>query len=219
MKPRLKEALVVEGRYDKNSLLQAVDAVVLETGGFRVFRDRELQNLLKFYAETRGVIVLTDGDGAGFLIRNRLKGVLPQDRVRHAYIPDVMGKEKRKDHPSAEGKLGVEGMPPEVLLDALRRAGATFEGEEEAAKEAALTKADLYALGLCGGKGSAEKRKALAKRLGFPERMTADALLDAVNTLLAVGRLSRSFFDTYRTDHPDEQNGGSDVHENSGRPE
>ena len=151
MKPRLKEALVVEGRYDKNSLLQAVDAVVLETGGFRVFRDRELQRLLKFYAETRGVIVLTDGDGAGFLIRNRLKGVLPPERVRHAYIPDVMGKEKRKDHPSAEGKLGVEGMPPEVLLDALRRAGATFEGEEEAANVAALTKADLYALGLCGG--------------------------------------------------------------------
>ena len=219
MKPKLKEALVVEGRYDKNSLLQVVDAVILETGGFRVFRDKELQRLLEFYAETRGIIVLTDGDGAGFLIRNRLRGVLPPERVRHAYIPDVMGKEKRKIHPSAEGKLGVEGMPPEVLLEALRRAGATFEGEAAAAAGDALTKADFYALGFSGGRGSAEKRKALAKRLGFPERMTTDALLDAVNTLLSSGRLSRSFFDAYGADDADQQNGGSNVTEQPGHPE
>ena len=219
MKPKLKEALVVEGRYDKNSLLQVVDAVILETGGFRVFRDRELQRLLKFYAETRGIIVLTDGDGAGFLIRNHLRGVLPPEQVRHAYIPDVLGKEKRKLHPSAEGKLGVEGMPPEVLLEALRRAGATFEGTEAAdAASEALTKADFYALGFSGGRESAEKRKALAKRLGFPERMTAGALLDAVNTLLGCGRLSRSFFDAYRTDDPHQQDGRSSVHEEPGRP-
>ena len=219
MKPKLKEALVVEGRYDKNTLLQAVDAVILETGGFRVFKDRELQDLLRFYAETRGIIVLTDGDGAGFLIRNHLRGVLPPERVRHAYIPDVKGKEKRKSHPSAEGKLGVEGMPPEVLLDALRRAGATFaDAEATAETEEKLTKADFYALGLSGGRGSAEKRKALAKRLGFPERMTADALLDAVNTLLACSRLSRSFFDAYRTHDADEQNGGSGIQDQNGRP-
>ena len=218
MKPKLKEALVVEGRYDRNSLLQVVDAVVLETGGFRIFRDRELQRLLNFYAETRGIIVLTDGDGAGFLIRNRLRGVLPPERVRHAYIPDVVGKEKRKMRPSAEGKLGVEGMKPEVLLEALRRAGATFEGEAAAAAGDALTKADFYALGFSGGRGSAEKRKALAQRLGFPERMTAGALLDAVNTLLECGRLTRSFFDAYRADDPDQQDGGSGVHEEPGRP-
>jgi ribonuclease M5 len=207
MKPRLREALVVEGRYDKNSLLQAVDAVILETRGFGVFRDRELLDLLRFYAGTRGLVILTDGDGAGFLIRNRLRGTLPPERVKHAYIPDVYGKEKRKTRPSREGKLGVEGMPPEVLLEALRRAGASFEGEAagNGDPKKTLTKADFYAMGLSGGAGSAEKRKALALRLGFPERMTPGGLLDAVNTLLLVGRLELSFFDAYSAEHPDQQ--------------
>ena len=133
---------------------------------------------------------------------------MPGDRVRHAYIPDVPGKEKRKAQPSKEGKLGVEGMQPEVLLAALRRAGATFEGEENGeAQGKALTKADFYAMGLSGKADSSAKRKALALRLGFPGQMTADALLDAVNTLLFTGRLSLSFFDAYRADHPDQQNG------------
>ncbi|MBR4703871.1 MAG: DUF4093 domain-containing protein [Oscillospiraceae bacterium] len=201
MKPRLREALVVEGRYDKNSLLQVVDAVILETRGFGVFRDRELMDLLRFYAGTRGLVILTDGDAAGFLIRNRLRGVLPQEGVKHAYIPDVFGKEKRKTQPSREGKLGVEGMPPEVLLEALRRAGAALDGEEcEEPASPGLTKADFYALGLSGGPGSGEKRKALAKRLGFPERMSADGLLDAVNTMLRYGLLELSFFDNHRAD-------------------
>lgn len=208
MKPSVKEALVVEGRYDKNSILQVVDAVVLETGGFGFFRDQEKRRLLRFYAETRGIIILTDSDGAGFLIRGRLLDFLPRDRVKHAYIPDVPGKEKRKSRPSKEGKLGVEGMPPPVLLEALRRAGATFAGETgDAAPKAQLTMADFYALGLSGGPGSAEKRKALALRLGFPEKMTAGGLLDAVNTLLACGRLEPAFFDAYRADDGDQQNG------------
>ena len=206
MKPRLHEALVVEGRYDKNSLLQVIDGVILETKGFRVFKDRELRDLLRFYGETRGIIILTDSDSAGFLIRNHLRGVLPGDRVKHAYIPDIPGKEKRKTQPSKEGKLGVEGMSPEILLSALRRAGATFEGEDDPACGIhALTKAGFYAMGLSGKKDSAAKRKALALRLGFPEHMTADALLDAVNTMLLSGRLELSFFDTYCADHPDQQ--------------
>ncbi len=206
MKPRLREALVVEGRYDKNTLLQTVDAVILETKGFGVFRDRELLELLRFYARTRGLVILTDSDGAGFLIRSRLRGSLPPERVKHAYIPDVYGKEKRKTRPSGEGKLGVEGMPPEVLLDALRRAGATLEGET--AGEAAaprLSKADLYALGLSGGPGSGEKRKALAKRLGFPERLSADGLLDAVNTMLRCGLLELPLFDDDRPHDPHQE--------------
>lgn len=206
MKPRLREALVVEGRYDKNSLLQVIDGVILETGGFRVFKDREQKALLRFYAETRGLVILTDSDGAGFLIRGHLKGIVPPDRVKHAYIPDVAGKEKRKAQPSKEGKLGVEGMPPEVLLDALRRAGATFEEDEDPASGGrALKKADFYAMGLSGRADSAKKRKALAIRLGFPERVTADALLDAVNTMLLSGRLEKSFFDAYRADDADQQ--------------
>ena len=208
MKPRLREALVVEGRYDKNSLLQVIDAVILETRGFRVFRDRELKDLLRFYAETRGLIILTDSDSAGFLIRNHLRGVVPGDRVKHAYIPDVPGKEKRKTRPSKEGKLGVEGMPPELRLAALRRAGATFEGEEAATRGIkTLTKADFYAMGLSGRPESAARRKELALRLGFPERMTADALLDAVNTMLLAGRLEPAFFDAYGADHADQQDG------------
>ena len=208
MKPRVQEALVVEGRYDKNSLLQVIDGVILETRGFRVFKDRELKALLKFYAETRGLVILTDSDSAGFLIRNHLRGVVSGGRVKHAYIPDIPGKEKRKAQPSKEGKLGVEGIPPELLLESLRRAGITFEGEEAGQRGGKnLTKADFYAMGLSGRVGSGEKRKALAKRLGFPEHMTADALLDAVNTMLLAGRLEMSFFDAYCADHADQQDG------------
>ena len=208
MKPRLREALVVEGRYDVNKLRQIVDGVILETRGFRVFKDRELKALLRFYAETRGLIILTDSDSAGFLIRNHLKGIVPGDRIKQAYIPEIAGKERRKARPSREGKLGVEGMPGEVLLDALHRAGASFEGEETASGSVQrLTKADVYALGLSGTADSAAKRKALAKRLGFPEQMTAGGLLDAVNTLLLAGRLELSFFDADSADHADEQNG------------
>ncbi len=206
MKPVLREALVVEGRYDKNSLLQVVDAVILETRGFGVFRDRELMKLLRFYAGTRGLIILTDGDGAGFLIRNRLRGALPPEQVKHAYVPDIYGREKRKDRPSKEGKLGVEGMSPTVLLEALRRAGATLEEiEPEAAPAPKLKKADFYALGLSGGPGSGEKRKALAKRLGFPERMSADGLLDAVNTMLRCGLLELPLFDDDRPHDPHQE--------------
>jgi ribonuclease M5 len=206
MKPRIREVLVVEGRYDVNTLRQIVEAVILETRGFRVFKDRELKSLLRFYAETRGIIVLTDSDGAGFLIRGHLRGALPANRVRHAYIPDIPGKEKRKARPSKEGKLGVEGMQPEVLLSALRRAGATFEGEDVfVTRGETLTKADLYAMGLSGGTNSAKRRRNLALELGFPERMTADGLLDAINTLLLCGRLEKSFFDAYCADHTDQQ--------------
>ena len=205
MRPKIREALVVEGRYDRNSLSQVVDAVILETRGFGLFKDKELISLLRFYAETRGLIVLTDSDGAGFLIRSRLRGSIPPQQLKHAYIPDIQGKERRKSAPSKEGKLGVEGMPPQVLLEALRRAGATFEEETtEKEPEYRLTKADFYEMGLSGKAGSVERRKALALRLGFPERMTADALLDAVNTMLRYSGLAPEFFDDYRADHTDE---------------
>lgn len=209
MKPKLREALVVEGRYDKNTILQVVDAVVLETKGFGVFKDAELRKLLRFYGEKRGLVVLTDSDGAGFLIRNHLKGVLPKDQVKHAYIPDIYGKEKRKAAPSKEGKLGVEGMRPEVLLEALRRAGATFEDETAPAAAALppLSKADLYALGLSGGKDSARKRRALARHLDFPERMTADGLLDALNTLRRSGLSELPFLNEDCPEDADEQHG------------
>ena len=184
MKRRIREVVVVEGRYDKNALKQAVDAVVVETGGFGVFRDRERLALLRRLAAERGLILLTDSDGAGFVIRNFLKGAIPRDRLKQAYIPDVYGKERRKAAPGREGKLGVEGMSPQVLLQALERAGATFEDAPAGGREAeAVTKGDFYRLGLTGGPDSGAKRAALLGRLGLPERMSANALLEAVNLL------------------------------------
>ena len=182
---RIREAIVVEGRYDKNTLSQVVDTVILETAGFGVFKNQELVALLRRLAEERGLIVLTDSDGAGFLIRSRLKSALPQDRVKHAYIPDVYGKERRKRAPGKEGKLGVEGMTPAVLVEVLRRAGATFleEGDGDRGPKGGITKADLYALGLSGGPDAARRRQALLKHLKLPEHMSANALLPVLNAL------------------------------------
>lgn len=187
---KVREVIVVEGRYDKNTLCQIVDAAVFPVDGFAVFNDREKLELLRRLAEERGLIVLTDSDGAGFVIRNFLKGALPRNRVKQAYIPDFYGKEHRKRKAGKEGKLGVEGMRPEVLLSALERAGATFEGEDASAPaREPLTKADLYELGLTGGPGSAEKRRMLMKRLALPEHLSASAMLDALNLLYGKAEL------------------------------
>ena len=180
---KIREAIVVEGRYDKNTLRQIVDTAVFTTEGFGVMNDKTKLQFLRSVAESRGLIVLTDSDGAGFVIRNYLKGALPKDRVRHAYIPDVMGKEKRKAAPGKEGKLGVEGMSPEVLLEVLKRAGATFEDEGSAAPTEPITKTDLFELGLTGGPDSRAKRQSLLQKLKFPAHMTTNALLEALNVL------------------------------------
>lgn len=184
MKRRIREAVVVEGRYDKNAVSQVVDTVIVETEGFGIFSDEEKMRLIRTLAEKRGVIVLTDPDSAGFLIRGRLKGVLKGAGIKEAYIPDIPGKERRKSAPSREGKLGVEGVPPEVILRALRRAGATFEDTEEAPlTRGSITKADFLELGLTGP-GSRERRAALIKKLELPERITTNALLDVLNILM-----------------------------------
>ncbi len=183
-KLRIREAIVVEGRYDKNTLSQIVDAPILETAGFGIFKNRQQMALLRKTAENRGLIVFTDSDGAGFVIRNRIKAAIPAKYLKHAYIPDILGKEKRKSAPGKEGKLGVEGMRPEILVEALRRAGATFEEERETAPEAEpITKQDLVELGLSGGRDSSAKRLALLKRLNLPEHMSSNALLEALNLI------------------------------------
>nr|WP_325301528.1 DUF4093 domain-containing protein [uncultured Oscillibacter sp.] len=182
---RIREVIVVEGRYDKNTVSQVVDATVVTLGGFAVFTDKEKLAFLRRLAEQRGLVILTDSDGAGFVLRNYLKGALPKDRVKQAYIPDVKGKERRKRRGGKEGKLGVEGMSPAVLREALRKAGATFEDGEAPEQGEALTKADLFALGLSGGTGSAERRRRLLKRLDLPEHLTANGMLEALNLLVS----------------------------------
>lgn len=179
----IREAIVVEGRYDKNTLSQVVETLILETGGFQIFKDPEQMALLRRAAERRGLIVLTDSDGAGFVIRSRIKGSIPARYLKHAYIPDVYGKERRKRKAGKEGKLGVEGMPPEVIESVLRRAGAAFLEEDAPERQSGppLTKADLFAAGLSGGPGSGEKRQSLLKRLNLPEHMSANALLAVLN--------------------------------------
>ena len=180
----VKEVIVVEGRYDKNTLSQIVDAVIIETSGFGIFNDAQKQKLLRTMAQARGLVVLTDSDGAGFVIRNFIQGCVDPACVKHAYIPDVYGKERRKAAPSKEGKLGVEGMRPQVILDALIRAGATVDARPAAESAARITKADMYKCGLSGGTGSREKRAALIKRLDLPEKLSADALLDVLNAIM-----------------------------------
>ena len=179
---KLRQAIVVEGRYDKNTLSQLVDAPIFETNGFGVMKNRELLGFLRRVAQTRGLIVLTDSDGAGLVIRNFLKGALPKEGVLHAYIPDIPGKERRKTHPGKEGKLGVEGMTPEILLTALKNAGA--QAEQTDAPTEKITKTDLFLAGLSGGAGSAEKRAALQRQLHLPANLGANAFLDALNLLM-----------------------------------
>ena len=179
---KIKEAIVVEGRYDKNTLSQILDATILETSGFGIFKNKEQMALLRKVAEVRGLIVFTDADGAGFVIRNHIKSAIPGKYLKHAYTPDILGKERRKAAPGKEGKLGVEGMTRNVILESLRRAGATFEGETSEKTAGEITKADLMDLGLYGP-GSADLRAKLIKKLGFPEKISTNGFLQAVNLL------------------------------------
>lgn len=187
---KVREAIVVEGRYDKNTLSQIVDAPIFETRGFGIFKDKEQMALLRAVALRRGLIVFTDSDGAGFVIRNHLKSAIPNQYLKHAYIPDIPGKEKRKAAPGKEGKLGVEGMPSDVILTALKDAGATFEDGTQT-KSGGISKQDLCSLGLSGGADSSQKRLALQKKLNLPAHMSANALLQALNLLYSMDELSR----------------------------
>ena len=188
---KIREAIVVEGRYDKNTLSQIVDAPILETSGFGIMKDKTQLDLLRKVADTRGLVVFTDSDGAGFVIRNFLKSTIPADKLKHAYIPDIYGKERRKSAPGKEGKLGVEGMCPQVIVDALRNAGATIEGETATRTAGNITKQDMMELGLSGGKNSSEKRKKLLKKMQLPEHMSSNAMLQALNLLLDLESLQQ----------------------------
>lgn len=190
---KVKEVIVCEGRYDKDTLSQVFDAVIIETGGFGVFNDREKLALIRRLAEARGLVILTDSDGAGFQIRGYLKGAIDPKLVKHAYIPDIPGRERRKKTASKAGTLGVEGMRPEVLVEALRRAGATFEGAESSGGEAEeLSTADMYALGLSGRPGSAALRAALLAELGLPGKLQGASLRGVLSALYTREELERA---------------------------
>ncbi|MBE6984200.1 MAG: DUF4093 domain-containing protein [Ruminococcaceae bacterium] len=180
---KLRQAIVVEGRYDKNTLSQIVDAPIFETNGFGIMKDKKLLAFLRRVAQERGLVILTDSDGAGFVIRNFLKGALPKEHVLHAYIPDVYGKERRKAHGGKEGKLGVEGMSREILRKALENAGVQVEEASEPVRR--ITKTDLFLAGLSGGSSSSAKRKELQLDLNLPEHLGSNAFLEALNLLMS----------------------------------
>jgi ribonuclease M5 len=181
---KISEVIIVEGRYDKNTLSQIVDATIIETNGFGIFNDKEKQQLLRTIAEKRGIIVMTDPDGAGLVIRNFIKGCVDPKFVKHAYVPEILGKERRKNHAAKEGKLGVEGMDAEAIIRALKCCGATIDDKKATAGES-ITMADLYAIGFTGRNDSAAKRAAFLSSMNFPSKMTAQTFLPLVNALMS----------------------------------
>ncbi len=186
---KIRQPIIVEGRYDKAKLASLVDATIITTDGFDIFRDKEKLDMIRRLARRDGVIVLTDSDRAGFLIRNYIAGAVPPDRIIHVYIPEILGKEPRKPRPSAQGTLGVEGMPADILRRALLRAGVTPGGEEPEPLPGAITKADLYRLGLSGGPDSAALRRRLLKELDLPGALSANAMPGVLSRLMTLAQL------------------------------
>ena len=187
---KIDRAVIVEGRYDKIKLSSILDAVIIETEGFGIFNNKEKQELIRKLADTKGILILTDSDSAGFKIRSFIKGIVPAEQIKHAYIPDIFGKEKRKTEPSKEGKLGVEGIKKELILEALEKAGVFCE-ETNTEEKREITKLDLYEDGLSGRPDSDALRKKLLKHLDLPERLTSNALVQVLNTFLT--------FEEYKT--------------------
>lgn len=178
----LDKTVIVEGKYDKIKLSNILDTEIITTDGFAIFKDKQKTDLIRRAAEKSGIIIMTDSDSAGFLIRGHLKSIIPNDKITNVYIPEILGKEKRKVEPSKEGLLGVEGVSEQVILDALLRAGITVDGKETARKEK-ITKTDFYDLGLVGISGSEQKRDALKQSLNLPKHLSTNGLLTAINAL------------------------------------
>ncbi len=187
---KIKEAIIVEGKYDKIKLSSVIDGLIIETNGFQIFSDKKQMDLIRRLADTRGLLILTDSDGAGFLIRNYLAGSIPPEKIKHAYIPDILGKERRKDRPSKEGKLGVEGVPVKIILEALKRAGVVCGGDDLPAGRK-ITKTDLYLAGLSGGDNSAQKRQVLLRELSLPEHLPVNSLVGVLNSIMSYDELQK----------------------------
>lgn len=180
---KIREAVICEGKYDKIKLSGILDTIIIETDGFAVFKDREKQELIRFLAETSGIVIMTDSDSAGFMIRNFIKSITKSENVKNVYIPDIYGKEKRKSEPSKEGKLGVEGISTDKIMEALEKSGVIFS-ENESVKKELITHTDFFEDGISGGANSSGIRKALARELHLPERISASALLKIINSYM-----------------------------------
>jgi ribonuclease M5 len=179
---KLKQAVVVEGKYDKIKLSSIIDAVIIETNGYRIFKDREKLELIRYYAMKTGIIIMTDSDSAGFKIRNFIKGAVTEGNIINVYIPDIFGKEKRKEKPSCEGKIGVEGMNKVIIFRSLEQAGVMNCEETESCDK--ISKTDLFELGLSGRMNSSEMRRTLLKKLELPQLLSASSMLDVLNTMM-----------------------------------
>ena len=184
---KISQAIIVEGKYDKIKLSSVVDAVIIVTDGFRIFRDTEKLELIRYYARKTGIIILTDSDSAGRKIRGYIKGAVNDGQIINVYIPDVFGKEKRKEKPSAEGKLGVEGIDKNILLESFRKSGIH---SEVSTRKKDITRYTLYELGLSGGKDSKQLRENLQKKLGLPSVMSTGSLIEVLNTMMTGQELS-----------------------------
>lgn len=200
---RIREAVIVEGKYDKIKLSALVDGVIIETNGFRIFKDPEKMSLIRALAQKRGILILTDSDAAGFVIRNHLKGSIPSSQIKHAYIPGIFGKERRKARPSKEGKLGVEGVPIDRIREAILRSGATLEDEKAPQTGEGISKLDLFYAGLSGKEESAEKRAQLLKHLNLPEYLSANALIQALNCLMDRQEFRRMVWELFAAQIPE----------------
>ena len=181
---KIDQAVIVEGKYDKIKLSSIIDAVIIETEGFGIFKDKEKQKLIRKLADKKGIVIMTDSDSAGFVIRSFLSGIVSPDKITHVYIPDILGKEKRKDMPSKEGKLGVEGLDVEIITEALKKAGITGEKLKSGNVRKLVTKTDFFEDGISGKDDSANKRKALLKALDLPENLSANGMLKIINTFM-----------------------------------
>mgnify|MGYP002678270179 FL=1 len=182
---KIKQAVIVEGKYDKIKVSNILDTLIIETDGFGIFKDKNKQKLIRRLAETRGILILTDSDSAGFTIRSFLNGIVPQEQLVNVYIPDIFGKEKRKSEPSKEGKLGVEGVKSDVIIDALKKAGVKFDVDAESSEKThPVTKTDLFLDGISGGEGSAEKRARFLKQLDLPEHLSSNSMLKLINSFM-----------------------------------
>lgn len=202
---KIKQAVIVEGKFDRMRLESVIDALIIEVGGFRIFNNREKQKFLRKLAYEKGILIITDSDASGFKIRSFLSGIIPNDKIFHAYIPDIYGKEKRKKHSSAEGKLGVEAMNTDIIIKAIEQSGIKSSETDNTNTEKIGT-AELYELGLSGRENSSEKRRLLLRSFGLPERLSSSSFVKVINTYIGGDNFRKKAAELFAAENTDAKN-------------